>query len=67
MALLAWLRYIGRIKLPRKQLPESELAEKENRPTGKIVGKKKKWADEEEDDKNFEYVDELRVEDDDDD
>ncbi|CAK9025158.1 unnamed protein product [Durusdinium trenchii] len=60
-------KYIGRIKLPRKQLPESELAEKENRPTGKIVGKKKKWADEEEDDKNFEYVDELRVEDDDDD
>eukprot|EP00913_Durusdinium_trenchii_P003118 g2881.t1 len=48
-------KYIGRIKLPRKQLPESELAEKENRPTGKIVGKKKKWADEEEDDKNFEY------------
>mmetsp|Transcript_50757 Transcript_50757/g.94901 ORF Transcript_50757/g.94901 Transcript_50757/m.94901 type:complete len:297 (-) Transcript_50757:145-1035(-) len=51
-------KYIGRKKLPKKPLPPEELEEeKENKPQ-KPAGKKKKWAqiDEEEGEKKLEYA-----------
>mmetsp|Transcript_48415 Transcript_48415/g.113355 ORF Transcript_48415/g.113355 Transcript_48415/m.113355 type:complete len:299 (-) Transcript_48415:147-1043(-) len=51
-------KYIGRKKLPKKSLPQEELEEeKENKPM-KPAGKKKKWAqvDEEEDEKKLQYL-----------